>query len=166
MNTHKGFAAVTVLIAIAAVALIGGGAYVATHPEVMQSDKAAETETENQAESKAEIMSGADIKWEFSDAGEKDGIPQTRVMLNGHHVGDFQGSCSEVGAEGGVDSKGLLVGELAAAQCWYAGGGDEIGVFGSEDGGVDVMVGQLGEPTAEEDGFRGNFELRTDIDLD
>ncbi len=164
MNTYKGFASVTVLIAIAALALIGGGAYVATHPEMMRTD-GTESETENQQEAAADASGKIGIDWEFIDAGEKDSIPYTRVMLNGHHVGDFQGSCSEVGAEGGVDGKGLLIGELAAAQCWFAGGGDEIGVFAREDAGVDVMVGKLEEPIEGGAGFRGDFEMKSDIRL-
>ncbi len=168
MNTNKGFAAISVVIALAIAAVIGGGAYVAMNPEVI---KAPAEETQDEAgrtdvNAKAEIKSGADISWDFIDAGEKDGIPYTRVMLNGHHVGDYQGSCYEVTANGGVDDKSLLTGQISAAQCWFAGGGDEIGVFGNEDGGVDVMVGALEEPIEGSAGFRGDFELRTDIDLD
>ncbi len=161
MNTHKGFVS-TGLILILGILLIGGGGYVLMNPEVMKAPTE-DTTKEEVANTVAQGKLG--IKWEFIDAGEKEYIPYTRVMLNGHHVGDFQGSCAEVGAEGGVDGKGLLAGELAAAQCWFAGGGDEIGVFAREDSGVEVMVGKLEEPIEGGAGFRGDFEIRTDIRL-
>lgn len=63
------------------------------------------------------------------------------------------------------DGKGLLAGELAAAQCWFAGGGDEIGVFAHEDGGFDIMVGQLGEGEEGSGVFRGNFHIRNTIEI-
>jgi hypothetical protein len=128
---------------------------------MMQSDTVADTDSDGDDSADMKTSGKIGIKWEFVNAGEKDGIPYTRVMLNGNHIGDYQGTCSEVGAEGGVDGKGLLTGEVAAAQCWYAGGGDEIGVFGNEDGGVDVMTGELQEPSGEGEGFRGNFKLQT-----
>ncbi len=109
----------------------------------------------------------ASITWKFTSAGETDNIPYTSVAVTvdgkSYDMGKFQGSCSEVGASGGIDGKGLLAGELSAAQCWFAGGGDEIGVFANEDGGYDIMVGGLSE--GEEGGamFRGDFKLKTHI---
>lgn len=73
--------------------------------------------------------------------------------------------CSEVGASGGVDGQGLLAGELSATQCWFAGGGDKIGVFAHEDGGVDIMVGTLDEGSADIAPFRGDFEVRQSIEF-
>lgn len=103
------------------------------------------------------------VAWAFTDAGETDNIPYTNVSVTlygtPHDLGKYQGSCSEVGASGGIDGKGLLAGELSAAQCYFAGGGDEIGVFANEDGGLDVMAGQLGEGDAENPPFRGNFKI-------
>lgn len=111
----------------------------------------------------------AEISWEFKDAGEQEHIPYTTVMVtvNGttHEVGNFQGSCSEVGATGGVDGKGLLAGELSAAQCWFAGGGDEIGIFATEDGGLELMTGSLEEPVEGSEGFRGDFTIRSEFVL-
>lgn len=107
------------------------------------------------------------ISWKFQDAGERDSIPYTKVSVtvNGktYEPGTFQGSCAEVGASGGVDGKGLLAGELSAVQCWFAGGGDEVGVFAVEDGGYEIMVGQLGEPQEGTEGFRGNFKIQVSI---
>jgi len=109
------------------------------------------------------------INWKFESAGEKDYVPQTKVTAivssKPHVVGVFAGTCSEIGPSGGVDGKGLLAGELSGVQCWYAGGGNEIGLFAIEDGGVEIMVGELDEGSAENAGVRGNFKIRTDIKL-
>ena len=80
-------------------------------------------------------------------------------------MGTFAGSCSEIGASGGIDGKGLLAGELGAAQCWFAGGGNEIGVFADEDGGLEVMVGELGEGEEGAGMFRGDFSIKNTIKL-
>ncbi len=183
MTTHRGFAAITAIIILAALVALGGGGYVAMHPEVLkpkndmqQMDDGKQTapgdhpEEDQPAGSGMSANADASISWKFSEAGESDGIPRTAVMLvvNGamQEVGTFQGSCSEVGASGGIDSKGLLAGELSAAQCWYAGGGDEIGVFANEDGGLEVMVGKLDEGAEGGAGmFRGDFEIKSSIDL-
>lgn len=109
------------------------------------------------------------ITWRFTDAGERDNVPFTEVAVtvNGveHEVGSYQGTCSEITETGGVDGKGLVAGELSAVQCWFAGGGDEIGVFAVEDGTMEVMVGALGEPIEGSEGFRGDFKIREDIKL-
>lgn len=71
--------------------------------------------------------------------------------------GSQLGTCSEIGMQGGVDGKGLLEGELAGVQCWWAGGGSEIGVF-QENGTILIKVGGLDEGNAETPGFRGDFK--------
>lgn len=109
------------------------------------------------------------IVWRFTSAdGEwNDSNPRTlvTVLINNkaYDVGVFFGSCSEIGATGGIDGKGLLVGELSAVQCWFAGGGDEIGVFAHEDGGVDILVGVLSEGDAGVPLFRGDFKMKQSI---
>jgi hypothetical protein len=109
----------------------------------------------------------AQISWKTTPAPEKDGIPQTKVevVINGTSktIGTYNGSCAQVGANGGIDGKGLVVGELSAVQCWYAGTGDEIGVFAVEDGSVEVMIGSLGEQGEGQGLFRGDFQIQTDI---
>ncbi len=74
-----------------------------------------------------------------------------------YDAGVYSGSCAEIGAEGGVDGTGLLEGEVSGVQCWFAGGGDEVGIF--EEGGTLVIKhGALGEPQGDGSGaFRGNF---------
>ena len=155
-NYHKGFTTMTVVWAVIGVLILGGIAYMATRPSVQSTEDA------------GRIMKPA-ITWQFKDAGARDNIPFTEVAVtvNGveHEVGSYQGSCSEITETGGVDGKGLVAGELSAVQCWFAGGGDEIGVFAVEDGTMEVMVGSLGEPIEGSEGFRGDFKIRDDIKL-
>ncbi len=185
MNTYRGFAGLTVLLIALGTIVIGGGTYVALNPEVMKISTEEQatttgdgTETERKGSDKwIEIDSAqigtakASISWKFTDMDfDAANTPHTEVtaIVNGKEyvVGTFEGSCSEVGASGGVDGKGLLAGEVSAAQCWFAGGGDEIGVFAHEDGGYQIMVGSLSEPDGEgATGFRGDFKIKTDISL-
>lgn len=109
------------------------------------------------------------ITWQYKDAGELDGTPHTTVIavINGtpYETGTFMGSCSEIGTTGGIDSRGLLAGELSATQCWFAGGGNEVGVFAHEDGGFDIMVGELSEGNPEFPFFRGNFSVKSTVKI-
>lgn len=173
MNYHKGFAAVTALIIVLGIIVVGGVGYVALNPEVLQAPENVQTEPGDHAEVDHEANEGlsADanlsVVWNFAGAGEVNGVPKTAVtvVINGkaYKMGTFDGSCSEVGASGGIDGKGLLTGELSAAQCWFAGGGSEIGVFGHEQGGVEVMVGELSEGEEGAGIFRGNFDIKNTI---
>lgn len=177
MTRMKGFGALGIIIAIAIIAALGGGAYVASHPAVLRMNGAATTTADMQTapgdhpeqdHAAGEGMSASGkigVVWKFEDAGEKDNIPYTQVSLNGKVIGTYQGTCAEIGAEGGVDGKGLLAGELSGVQCWFAGGGDEIGLFAKEDGGTEVMVGSLSEPIEGAPGSRGDFKIRTDITM-
>ena len=158
MNPKKFF--VGRAVGLLVVLVLAGVGYVVMNPQVLQVvgiNFAPKDEGE------------PNIAWQFKDAEEVDAIPHTEVsvIVNGktHTIGKFQGSCQEIGATGGIDGKGLLAGELSAAQCWYAGGGDEIGVFAIESGGVEVMVGSLSEGADGAGMFRGDFNIRTDIQL-
>lgn len=150
---NKGFTVTTLLMIVVGVLVLGGIGYVAMNPGVFQ------TPTDGEPV----------ITWHFSNAGEIDAMPYTnvRVVINGtaYEMGEFVGSCSEIGANGGIDGKGLLAGELSAVQCWFAGGGNEIGVFAHEDGGFDIMVGELGEGEEGRGVFRGNFSIKNTIEL-
>ena len=88
------------------------------------------------------------------------------AVVNGqaHNMGKFQGSCRELD-DGGIDGQGLLAGELSAVQCWFAGGGDEIGIFAHEDGGVDIMTGALSEGIEGGAFFRGDFKVQKSIEF-
>jgi hypothetical protein len=144
--------------------ILGGGYYLYS-----RSAGSMGSAQENVAEGNADerrIMQPT-IVWTFEDGGEKDNIPYTKVFVtvNGtlHSVGDFQGSCSQITETGGVDGKGLLAGELSAVQCWFAGGGDEIGIFAVETGGLELMVGALSEPIEDSEAFRGDFEIKPEF---
>lgn len=171
MNTTRGFAAVTALLIVLGIVVIGGAGYVALNPEVLKapaaSDDGVQTEPGDHPEEE-QPASGNGISWKIESAGEIEATPYTKVSVTvdgkTYDMGSFAGSCSQVGASGGVDGKGLLAGELSAVQCWFAGGGDEIGVFAHEDGGYQIMVGGLSEPDGESSqGFRGDFSIKYDI---
>jgi hypothetical protein len=176
MNYHKGSVAITALIIILGVLVLGGAGYVAVQQGVFENmNGEAETATSTnesvnvETDTKVSVQAPTEVSiaWKFETMPEVDNMPQTKVtvLINGksEFVGTYAGSCSEVGASGGVDGKGLLAGELAATQCWFAGGGDEIGVFAHEDGGYQIMVGTLEEPIEGSAGFRGDFKIKADI---
>jgi hypothetical protein len=176
MNHHKGFVSITVLLIALGVIALGVGGYVVMKSEpspapMEEEDDGAQTAPGDHPEEEQEGGVGADanvsIDWNFKSEGEIEGTPYTTVTVtvNGvaHEVGRFVGSCSEVNAGGGIDGAGLLTGELAAAQCWFAGGGNEIGVFAHEDGGVEIMVGELSEGEEGAGMFRGDFNIKNTI---
>lgn len=168
MNRTNGFGAIGIIIAIALLAALGGGAYVATHHTPVSAPETATTTAATataQAADDASTTGKLRVDWKFTDAGEKDHIPYTTVSFNDQVVGTYEGACAEIGASGGIDGKGLLAGELSGVQCYFAGGGDEIGLFANEDGGTEIMVGNLEEPIEGGAGFRGDFKIRTDIKL-
>lgn len=176
MTTHKGFALVAVAIVVAGVLLVGGGAYVLLNPKgVAEPGDAYEQQADERKEKgwieldSSTTFSADSISWKITPAAERDNIPYTSVAVvvqgREHVVGTFQGSCTEIGASGGVDGNGLLAGELSAVQCWFAGGGDEIGVFAHEDGGYQILVGKLEESIEGSAGFRGDFEIKVDVPL-
>jgi hypothetical protein len=110
-------------------------------------------------------LAARNITWKIIETeDDAQGTPhaEVSVTVDGKTtvVGTFAGVCKDIAASGGIDGKGLVAGELSAVQCYWAGSGDEIGVFAHEDGGYDIMVGELGEPTAEDPAFRGNFKIR------
>lgn len=171
MNNHKGFAAPAALIVVFGILLIGGLGYAAMNPKLFTASESASVSEQNDvltapgerlAEDQA-VDARENITWRFMSAGEVQGIPYTKVtvVINGteYETGAFAGSCSEIGTNAGIDGKGLLTGEVAAAQCWYAGSGDEIGVFGHEEGGFEIMVGELSEGEQGMGLFRGNFKI-------
>ncbi|MCE9541337.1 hypothetical protein K8R03_02125 [Candidatus Kaiserbacteria bacterium] len=109
------------------------------------------------------------ISWKFTDAGEdSQAIPHTSVtaVVDGteYNAGTYTGNCSEIGASGGIDGTGLVQGELSGVQCYFAGGGDEIGVF-SENGALVIKKGVLDEGSAEIPAVRGNFQTVMSVRL-
>ncbi|MDB5204317.1 MAG: hypothetical protein JWP09_345 [Candidatus Taylorbacteria bacterium] len=169
----------TIFLIIAGIIILGGGIYIDTHVETnmkasapveadhVQTAPGDHPEVDHAANDGVLPDQKSSVSWSFKDEGEKKGIPNmtVTVVINGksYVAGTFQGSCVQMGPMGGVDGKGLLTGELAAAQCWYAGGGDEIGVFANENGGFDIMTGELGEGVDGGAFFRGNFKIKQTI---
>ena len=107
-------------------------------------------------------------EWSFAESEPNaEGIPYTTISLtvngNTRVVGKYTGSCHVVEAgQTGILSEPADPGEISRAQCWFAGGGDEVGVF-EEDGKTVVKSGELGEGDAENPAFRGNFRTIFEI---
>ncbi|MFZ2555990.1 MAG: hypothetical protein WAZ27_01515 [Minisyncoccia bacterium] len=105
-------------------------------------------------------------QWSFAPAGEDaaSGAPKTTVTLrNGetsYSIGTYIGSCVDMQASSWKLAEDE--GEIAGAVCWWAGGGQEIGVF-SEDGKAVIKVGDIDEGDAENPGFRGNWRTLFEI---
>ncbi len=118
---------------------------------------------QNAANTSVSFGQDVSFEWVFTDAGEDVaiGANKTTVTLSvggkNYDAGTYLGSCNEIGESGGIDGTGLLSGELSGVQCWFAGGGDEVGVFSVGDSMV-LQRGQLGEPQEGIEAFRGNFE--------
>lgn len=165
-----------VLLIIGVLAILSGGAYVVLNPEALKApaDDGIQTapgdhpEEDHNASEGVSASAKTSISWKLTDLGERDYAPYTKieVIINGttYDAGEHMGHCdTDVGATGGIDGGGLLPGELSARQCWWGGGGHEIGVFAHEDGGYQIMVGYLDEGGAHDPGMRGDFKVRTDI---
>ena len=86
------------IIALVALALIIGAIYLINRNDTVMPE--GETPT---GENAAAGGIAPAIAWEFEEAGEVDGIPQTRVkaFIDGttHELGVSQGSCAEIAAE-------------------------------------------------------------------
>lgn len=89
--------------------------------------------------------------WKFTAADEHvdTGAPKTQVTLlsndHAYDVGTYLGSCSR------IVSANLVTGEIDGVLCWFAGGGDEVGIFKEGDTFV-VKKRQVDEGTAETPG--------------
>lgn len=99
--------------------------------------------------------------WRFQTEESGDGLPPrtTVALITGdevHNLGGYPGSCSEIAAEN------LLENEVSGVLCWWAGGGDEIGVFKTGET-YAVRHGIQEESTAEGDGLRGNFKTIVEL---
>ncbi len=101
-------------------------------------------------------------EWVFTDAAEKDGIPQTNVAISidgvATKVGTYEGHCADMAGS----AWSMRDGASAGAICWFAGGGTEIAVF-QENGKHVVKTAVLDEGTAEEGGVRGEMIAQLSI---
>ena len=106
--------------------------------------------------------------WKFEDMGtDANSMPTTKVTLtvNGksYDAGSYSGSCVEVKAGAmGVTGELADAGEVSRVQCWFAGGGNEVGVY-DIDGKVVLKVGEVGEGEVGGAPFRGNFKTLLEI---
>lgn len=100
------------------------------------------------------------FEWEFSPAGGDPvtGAFKTSVVLlvegEQHELGMYSGSCSVLG---GDFSWERAPGEVTGVICYFAGAGDELGVF-YENGDYVVKKGVIEEGSEETPSFRGNYE--------
>lgn len=127
-----------------------------------QKAQAPAPEGEQVATTTSQMNGEPTFAWRFSTAESGDGLaPRTQVDLiaNGevYNAGVYAGTCAEIAEEN------LLPGERSGVLCWWAGGGDEIGVFVDEDLNYTLLHGFQEEGTAESEGFRGDFKLIAEI---
>lgn len=120
-----------------------------------------------QAGTVAEEPAPVQYSWGFAEAGtdENSQAPLTRVTLIADGVsydaGLYSGSCFEMERS----PLALLPNEIAAVVCWFAGGGNEIGLF-DENGRTVVKVGFVDEGSAEVPPFRGDFTALFEVGSD
>ena len=95
------------------------------------------------------------VAWTYQTIENKEsGEFKTKVFLltqgKKYDTGTYAGTCNQ------IDSTQLTDGEVSAVLCWFAGHGDEVGVF-KDANGYTVKHGEVQEGAAEDKGFRGNF---------
>jgi len=153
-------------IAIGILLLVGVivGVYVFTSKQVAAPVTTVEKPEKVQATSTPVLskLVAHDISWKIIETETNAyGTPHAEisVTIDGVEkvVGTYPGICHEMTASGGIDGTGLVEGELAAVQCYWAGGGDEIGVFENGTGTV-IKIGEMNEGTSQTLFFRGNFK--------
>ena len=99
-----------------------------------------------------------EFSWSFLDRGVNatSSTPQTDVSLKVAGVpvplGTYSGNCFSIAGS----QWALLPNEISGVICYFAGGGQEIGVF-EEGGRLVLKLGDVDEGDAEHVGFRGNF---------
>lgn len=144
-------------VAVAVVILAGIWYAVVGKPASVKAP--ADNEQEEALELGAAVGDQPSFLWEFSPvAGNNEtGAPRTRVTLSigedEREIGTYDGSCLVINGS----SWPLAEGERTGVICWFAGGGDEVGVF-YENGTYVVKHGYLEEGTEGEEGMRGNYE--------
>lgn len=107
-------------------------------------------------------VSASDYSWTITPAGtDTSGNPKVAVALlyknKSYPAGMYTGNCRALGiTEPGIGSERKDNNEITRVQCWFAGFGDEIGVF-QEKNGVVLKKGELQEGGPESPFFRGNW---------
>jgi hypothetical protein len=153
------------IIVVLLLALAGGAYYVYSGKEVPSmietpnENMPTETTGANTVPNEQASLGKHAVSWKFDSVGEdkNTGAQMTKVTVTwdgtSHDAGTYMGSCAEIDGTNGT----LQAGEVSGALCWWAGAGDEVGVF--NEGGTYVLKhGEQQEPSAESQGFRGNFK--------
>lgn len=98
-----------------------------------------------------------EVQWSYEDLGtnKETWAPSTKVTVTidgkSYNAGTYTGSCAPRSHDG------IAKNEVSAISCWWAGGGDDIGVFNA-NGKMTIQHRTVDEGTAEEGGIIGNFE--------
>lgn len=144
---------------LVAIVIIGGGLYLLSH------GKHNESVTGDQMGTSTVAIEGATpathhYEWSFRITGgdAKTGADLSEVTLTTdgqtHVVGTYEGHCSVIGDA--ASSWPLATNELTGVICYWAGAGDEVGVF-MENGAYSVQHGTVAEGSAEVGGSRGPY---------
>ena len=143
---------------IVALALVGLGYFIVTNRA--QAPAASTENDEAMLEAEGEEATHT-FQWSFAIVGGNPttGADKSQVTLthNGESkvVGTYEGHCSVVGEP--TTAWPLVANELTGVICYWAGAGDEVGIF-YENGNYVVKHGTLEEGSAEVEGSRGNYE--------
>ncbi len=146
------------LVPLIVVLVLGGIGYLLLNQSA-KAPSASEEALEGENAAEEQVGEKPSFLWEFAPAGGdgETGAPRTAVTLsvNGEarDIGTFDGSCLVINGS----SWELAPNELTGVICWFAGGGDEVGVF-YENGQYVVKQGVLEEGAEGESGMRGNYE--------
>lgn len=110
----------------------------------------------------APLSSGGGYEWSFSSTDQGTAV-KVKVGEKTYDAGTYAGTCREVklGTLGILGEKSDNH-EMSRVQCWFAGSGDEIGIF-QEGGKLLIKAGELGEGDPETGPFRGNFKTIIEI---
>ncbi len=153
-----------IVIALLLIVIAGGAYYWYSQnsgANLMQTNETAGTQAGTETvPTQQDAIGKHAVTWKFETVAEAkdDGTPQmTKVTVTwdgkSHDAGTYQGSCAEIDGSNGT----LQDGQVSGALCWFAGAGDEIGVF-AENGTFVLKHGEQQEPSGEGAGFRGNFK--------
>lgn len=142
-------------ILIGAVALVVLGVFV-LYPQPSSEDIVSNTDEVVDTTSQSFFF-----EWTIKDLGESNvGIPKTELTLNvtgdmkkDFLVGTYDLMCAQQTIKGN---------EISAIQCWFAGGGVDIGVF-KENGKYFVKQRDVDEGTAEGGGVIGEWKTVLEI---
>lgn len=161
MNTNK-----NVLIVVAVIALIGvaaglGYLLMKNSTPVPVAETATTTDM-NVSEQPAVTTPVRTYAWAFTPAGTGSASEdRTKVTLTTggktYDAGTYSGSCVVI-----ADAELKDANELTGVLCYFAGAGDEVGVF-EENGKIVIRAGEVMEPTGEGGPFRGNFKTLVEV---